>query len=58
MTNEKATKETYVGLTAPTFKVKFANHKLSFKSKDKRNATELSKHIWRSKYHNLNYDID
>ena len=33
--------ETYVGLTASTFKARFRNHKASFNSETKRNATEL-----------------
>ena len=49
--------ETYVGLTATTFKARLANHKASFISKAKRNATELSKHIWNLKDHNLDYAI-
>ena len=49
--------ETYVGITATSFKARFANHKASFKSKQKRNSTELSKHIWELKDNNLNYAI-
>ena len=49
--------KTYVGLTATTFKARLANHKASFKSEDKRNSTELSKHIWNLKYNKLNYAI-
>ena len=49
--------ETYVGITATSFKARFANHKASFKSKQKRNNTELSKHIWELKDNNLNYAI-
>ena len=50
-------KETYVGLAATTFKLRLANHKSSFKCQSKRNATELSKHIWRLKDNNLTYSI-
>ena len=49
--------ETYVGITATSFKARFANHKASFKSKQKRNSTELSKHIWELKDNKLNYAI-
>ena len=49
--------ETYVGLTATTFKARYANHKASFNSVSKRNATELSKHIWQLKDNNSEYAI-
>ena len=39
-------KETYIGLTANQFKTRFRNHTSSFRNESKRNATELSKHIW------------
>ena len=38
--------QTYIGLTANTFKTRFNNHKCSFKNKSKKSRTELSKHIW------------
>ena len=45
-------KETYVGLTATTFKARLANHRASFRAETKRNTTELSKHIWTLKDNN------
>ena len=39
-------KETYIGLTANQFKTRFRNDTVSFRNENKRNATELSKHIW------------
>ena len=39
-------KETYIGLTANQFETRFRNHTASFRNKNKRNATELSKHLW------------
>ena len=36
--------QTYVGLTENSFKTRLANHKSSFNSFDKRNATELTKY--------------
>ena len=42
-------KETYVGLTATDFKTRWRNHQMSFKHENKRNDTELSKHLWRLK---------
>ena len=56
MTSESKT-ETYVGLTATTFKARLANHKASFNSESKRNSTELSKHIWTLKDANLDFTI-
>ena len=47
--------ETYVGITATSFKARFANHKASFKSMQKRNSTEPN--IWELKDNNLNYAI-
>ena len=56
----KATKEvqTYVGLTENTFKTRYLNHTSSFRTKTKRNATELSKHIWKLKDSNTSYSIN
>ena len=45
-TNDGGAKQTYVGLTETTFKTRYNNHKASFTNPTKRNATELSKHIW------------
>ena len=51
--------ETYVGITATTFKSRLANHKASYalETEQKRNSTELSKHIWNLKDNNLSYAI-
>jgi hypothetical protein len=49
--------QTYVGLTENSFKTRLANHKASFKSFDKRNATELSKYVWELKNRNIDYTI-
>ena len=54
----ESSKETYVGLIATTFKARLANHKASFRTETKRNATELSKHIWTLKDNNLDYTIN
>ena len=48
--------QTYVGLT--DFKTRLANHKASFNSFDKRNATELSKYVWELKNRNIDYIIN
>ena len=42
------TTESYVGL-ATNFKERYRNHKTSFRHANKRNATELSKHVWKLK---------
>ncbi len=44
-------------VTATTFKSRLASHKASFEAEQKRNSTELSKHIWNLKDKNLNYAI-
>ena len=49
--------QTYVGLTENSFKTRLANHKTSFNSFDKRNATELSKYVWELKNRNSHYTI-
>ena len=36
----------YIGMTLPPFKTRWRNHKTDFKTESRRNATELSKHIW------------
>ena len=49
--------ETYIGLCAPTFKKRLANHLKSFKYQKYEKETELSKHIWSLKRKKTNYDI-
>ena len=41
----QSSSETYVGL-ATNFKERYRNHTASFRHQNKRNETELSKHIW------------
>ena len=41
-----------------TFKTRYLNHTSSFRHKTKRNATELSKHIWKLKDSNTSYTIN
>ncbi len=53
----KNNSESYVGLTDPEFKLRYANHKQSFNIPKLRNATELSKYIWSLKEKNKNYNI-
>ena len=49
--------QTYVGLTENSFKTRLANHKTSFNSFDKRNATKLSNYVWELKNRNIHYTI-
>ncbi len=49
--------QTYVGLTANSFKTRYANHKASFKNEKKKSNTELSKYIWKLKENNIEYRI-
>ena len=41
--------ETYVGLTEKSFKTRYANHKSSFRDRNMRLSTEISKNIWHLK---------
>ena len=44
--SESNQEQTYVGLTANTFKKRFYNHECTFNNEAKKSNTELSKHIW------------
>ena len=52
-------KETYIGLTKNAVKERYNGHKTTFKHANKRNSTEISKHIWslKDQKHN-NYKIE
>ena len=41
--------QTFVGLTENTLKTRYNNHTSSFRNKTKKNSTELSKYVWKSK---------
>ena len=49
--------ETYVGLTATTFKERHSNHKTSFKNKNYSNSTTLSAKVWELKNEKIPYNI-
>ena len=49
--------KSYIGLTATSFKTRHTSHKASFKHKEKRHQTELSKHIWSLKDEGTPYTI-
>ena len=55
----KTTNETkhYIGLTSNMFKTRYTAHKASFSNPNKKNSTELSKHIWQLKAKGTPYDI-
>ncbi len=50
-------KQTYVGVTSTSFKLRYANHLASFRHISKKQQTELSKHVWSLKDSNTPYDI-
>ena len=47
----------YIGMTATTFKERYANHTSYFRHKKDSNKTGLSKHIWKLKENNQDYTI-
>jgi hypothetical protein len=48
-TNNTNDTKHYIGMTATTFKERYANHTSSFRHKKDSNKTELSKNIWKIK---------
>ena len=50
--------ETYVGLTESEFKTWYNNHKSTFNNSNRKNSTELSKHIWQLKENNSKFTIE
>ena len=56
-TNDGEPAEHYIGLTDNTFKTRYTNHKASFTHVNKKNSTELSKHVWKLKEANIDYNI-
>ena len=55
-TNNKT--ETYVGLTAGSFKKRWSKHKTDFSYSDKRNSTTLSSYIWKLKDENQAHQVE
>ena len=51
------TNKIYIGLNEPTFKVRYANHKNSFKYRKNRTKTELSNYIWDLKDQKHKFEI-
>ena len=50
-------RETYIGLTATSFKDRWRNHRSNFKTRNPKNATALSKYIWDLEDSNIQYDV-
>ena len=50
-------KATYAGLTSTTFKIRYANHTMSFRDEKYRSKTTLSQYIWNLKDQGITYDI-
>ena len=53
----QGTPKSYIGLCETDFKRRFNNHKLSFTHEDKKQTTQLSKHIWTLKNKNIDFRI-
>ena len=52
----QTTRETYIGLCDTFFKLRYRNHASSFHNERCRHATELSKHVWKLKDQNIQYN--
>ena len=57
VTSSDGVSETYIGLTAPRFKDRLANHTKSFKNEKYAHETTLSTHVWKLKEKNLDYEF-
>ena len=49
--------DTYIGLTATSFKDRWRNHKSNFRTRNPKNATALSKYIWTLEDQNIQFDV-
>ena len=56
VTTNRDTKE-YIGVSESEFKLRWYNHKSSFKLEHKKKETELSKHIWSLKDNKIDFEI-
>ena len=57
VTREDDRVDTYIGLSEPSFKDRFRNHKSSFKTRNPKSATKLSKHIWNLEDQNIKFEV-
>ena len=58
VTTTSGNARTYIGMTEHEFKMRYKNHKLSFKDRKHSHDTVLSKHIWDLMYGNIDYKIN
>ena len=49
--------DTYIGLTSTSFKDRWQNHRSNFKTRNPKNSTALSKHLWKLDDENVQYDV-
>ena len=56
-TNDSKPPQTYIGFTENSFKKSFTNFRNSFKDGKKKLSTELSKHVWKLKEANVDFQI-
>ena len=49
--------DTYIGLAATSFKDRWRNHKSSFKTRNPKNSTTLSKYIWELQDQKIGYEV-
>ena len=48
----------YVGLTENTFKDRWTKHKSSFRTRNPKNASGLSRYIWKLEDENIDYELE
>ena len=49
--------DTYIGLAATSFKARWSNHCSSFRTRNPKNSTTLSKYIWGLEDKNIGYQV-
>ena len=57
VTREDNKVDTYVGLAATSFKDRYSNHTSSFRTRNPKNSTTLSKYIWGLQDQNIGYQV-
>ena len=58
VTRDDGVKDSYVGLTERTFKDRWTKHKSSFRTRNPKNASGLSRYIWNLEDIGMGYKID
>ena len=56
-TDEDESKKFYIGLASTEFKLRWYNHRNSFKDEAKKHDTAMAKHIWKLKEENKKYAV-